>query len=778
MKPLKWLSSDTKAVSVLIEYVLIVGILSIFFAFIMLQLNVFVEAPTGAAMKNQFEDVGNQIATKLVDIALIAPENGYVKTRIYMPYKIGEYDFKAGFIHTADGYTLEVKSDKLNKVVYIPLNNIALQIIPSGYTFSLKPDHELVYSRSVHTKPTAVALAYPTTVREDDNITFDMTYSTGEGNLYFRWDFGDGESVEGAYNPDDPSAALVLHSYDEGNYTAMLTVWDSYGYSDTDTINVTVIEETPNPYLYVDKFVIPAVTEPNTPVKIVIYLRGGGIVAEARNISVMHVIDVSGSMDPDYYSRGYTLYDSSSGIATPAKWDGNVVVDETFQRMVVRAYSTGYDVDLWVKSPDGDFARAQYLITNGELYYVSNPVPGNWSIAVVADYPTGSDTVNVDVWKKYRGSWYLVVSHTFILSANPSIFAVDVPFVENFKIEAVPVNGSKELHLWVREPDGTFRGFYSSSNGEYYETVDAQGTYTAYVVADFPYGSQEFYLNSYIAKIDAAKITAKVFNGFLRESDQVGVVSFGGQEEDPWEPRVTLDQILTSNTDDANESIDGLWAYGGTPMGEGIRVAREELVVNATGIPVMVILSDGNPTLPPPPSAAISYALEEAETTKQTTVNGEPILIYTIGFGSDANETLLRQIASSESNYYFAATANELRSIYEQIARELVEKAATNITVTDVLQNVELSETPQASITYSNGQTVLQWEIPSIRINETWSVSFYVIPTVEGVIETNVYGLSNVTFLPFPFDGNFTTIYLPTGELNVTRLKAEGVELK
>ncbi len=792
MRKLNRLFSDDRGVSVVLEYILIIGILVIFLGVIVLYLNdVFIETPTRVAMKNQFQDVGNQIATKLTDIALIAPQNGYVRAKVFMPLTVGDYDYRAEFVYEGGDYLLKIRSDKLDKTEYIPLSRIALQIVPIGYTISLKKEHELVYTSATHIKPTAVALAYPSTARVGSSITFDMTYSTGEGNLWFRWDFGDGNSFEGSYDADNPINSLVTHSYSSpGNYTAILTVWDALGYSDTDQVDITVLPDDPDPFLYVDKFVIPGTTQPNEPVRIIIYLRGGGIISQARNISVMHVIDVSGSMDPDYYGdNGYTLYSSQTGTAVPSKWDGNVTVDSTFSSLTVKAYTNnGKDVDLWVKSPDGDYARAQYFITNGEMYYVTNPVEGVWSIAVVADYPTGNDIVNVEVEKNgyFWGWWYisgtLVSSWSFPLNGNATTFTMDIPSVENLKIEATPVNGTKVLQK-KKKKNGNLYGPYSTA----YEESNAGGNYTAYVVGDFPYGSQDFYLNTYIAKIDAAKLTAKIFNGFLKSDDQVGVVSFGGSGSSGRTPRITLDQYLTNNTDEANTSIDGLWAYGGTPLGGGIKTAREELIANTTpgNIPVMIILSDGNPTITSSGVAsenlAIQEAISEAETTKQTTINNESIIIYTIGFGPDANETLLRQITSSPNNYYYAATSEDLQRIYEQIARELREKAAQNLTITDVLPpGVELSSVPEgANVSYSNGTTVIRWEVPVIKINETWTVSFLVTPTTTSITQLNMDLVSNVTYLPFPFSNvNYTVKYLPPGRVNVTSLSAVKVELK
>ena len=412
----------------------------------------------------------------------------------------------------------------------------------------------------------------------------------------------------------------------------------------------------------------------------------------------------------------------------------------------------------------------------------------------MADYPTGSDSVTVDVFR-YSGAWYLVSTHNFELQANPETFQINTSSIEDLKIEVNTLNGSKELHLWIREPSGNTEGYYSSSSDEYYEDSNAeQGIYTAYVVADFPYGIQEFELITYIAKIDAAKIAAKTFNGFLGINDVVGVAYFNGTDEClEWDGGECEDwcygclrqaeviQSLTNNANSANASIDGLVGYGGTPMGDGIWVAKEELVSNTplNSTSVIVLLSDGNPTLPTDNS--VQLAIDNATDAKNTIINGNNILIYTIGFGSDANETLLKQMATSPDYYHFAANAEELQDIYEDIARELKEKAAINITITDVLpENVKLLSSPEdAKVIHSKGYTITQWNVPAIRINETWTVSFYVKPETEGNLQTNVYGLSNVTYLPYPFTGvSFRTHYLPTCVLRVERLESERVELR
>ena len=66
-------------------------------------------------------------------------------------------------------------------------------------------------------------------------IDFDGSASTDANIDTYSWDFGNGDSDTGA---------LVSYTYPtEGNFVATLTVTDTEGLSDTDTINISVTTE-------------------------------------------------------------------------------------------------------------------------------------------------------------------------------------------------------------------------------------------------------------------------------------------------------------------------------------------------------------------------------------------------------------------------------------------------------------------------------------------------------------------------------------------------------
>ncbi|WP_169302402.1 PKD domain-containing protein [Halorientalis salina] len=87
--------------------------------------------------------------------------------------------------------------------------------------------------------PTADASADKTTVIPDETVTFDGSGSSDpDGSIEsYEWDFGDGTTAVGESR---------THSYDStGTYTATLNVSDDLGISDTDTIDIDVVQNEP-----------------------------------------------------------------------------------------------------------------------------------------------------------------------------------------------------------------------------------------------------------------------------------------------------------------------------------------------------------------------------------------------------------------------------------------------------------------------------------------------------------------------------------------------------
>ncbi|MFN8484009.1 MAG: vWA domain-containing protein [Anaerolineae bacterium] len=234
-------------------------------------------------------------------------------------------------------------------------------------------------------------------------------------------------------------------------------------------------------------------------------------------------------------------------------------------------------------------------------------------------------------------------------------------------------------------------------------------------------------------KIADARAAAK---GFVDRMDlttgQVGLVSFSDT--------ASLDQVLTQNAGPVRTAIDALVADGSTNIADAITLAQGELVGprhRPANQRVLILMSDGQPTAGGDPRAAATAA--KAAGTR----------IFTIGLGGDVDPNLMRDLASSPADYYFAPDSSRLDAIYQQIAGAIGGAAATNITVIDRLSpNVTLVPNsffglPAPDIS-PDGRT-LTWRIPRLGL-ETLRWGYHVTMTqTPGTWPTNTSATATYT---------------------------------
>ncbi len=184
-----------------------------------------------------------------------------------------------------------------------------------------------------------------------------------------------------------------------------------------------------------------------------------------------------------------------------------------------------------------------------------------------------------------------------------------------------------------------------------------------------------------------AKAAAKTFVDQLDSfNDRSGLVSFS--------TTATLNQNLTFNKNSVKASIDSLSASGFTAIGDGIQNATNHLVWVGRGSTKwsQVLLSDGQNNRGVNPITAANNARDEG------------IIIYTIGLGSDADNTTLSNIANiTGGKYFFAPTGSDLNKIYLEIAKELLVAQ----------QEVSLART---SFVTFQGTTVREFGIAELRM--------------------------------------------------------------
>lgn len=150
-------------------------------------------------------------------------------------------------------------------------------------------------------------------------------------------------------------------------------------------------------------------------------------------------------------------------------------------------------------------------------------------------------------------------------------------------------------------------------------------------------------------KIDAAKSAASLFVDAANSDDQIGVVSFGGDNSEVNDD-ATLERILATATDaqrtSARLAVDGISIPNGsvlTSIGDGLEKARLEFVVRGTAVgeDVIVLLSDGMEN--------------EGEFVSNVLPNliAAGVEVHSIALGPQSNQALLQQVATDTGGTYY-----------------------------------------------------------------------------------------------------------------------------
>lgn len=231
---------------------------------------------------------------------------------------------------------------------------------------------------------------------------------------------------------------------------------------------------------------------------------------------------------------------------------------------------------------------------------------------------------------------------------------------------------------------------------------------------------------SNLSKMETAKTAAIDFVNQLGTNDQSGAVSFSSS--------ASLIQALTFTHTNTTTAITGLSAGGGTNIASGVTTAHAEFTAHGRTAPtkqVMIVLSDGVGGDP---------------STAATAAKADGIRIISIGLGYGVDETTMKNMASSDADYYFAPSGAELAAIYTGILGTLCDEQDLTITddITDVLVDATLVSTNPAAIQTGNE---LSWSFAGVGCGETVTASFVVqvddAKATDGSIMENTAVASN-----------------------------------
>lgn len=249
-------------------------------------------------------------------------------------------------------------------------------------------------------------------------------------------------------------------------------------------------------------------------------------------------------------------------------------------------------------------------------------------------------------------------------------------------------------------------------------------------------------------KIEAARDSVVAFVDEMDlERDRVALVSFQST------PR--LDVPLTQDRSAMVAAAGALVAEGGTNIHDAIDMAMNQLVTSSRWSdplvkPIIVLMTDGVPF--DITGLATVAAADRARYAD--------ITMFTIGLGADVNPNLLTVLATDPAFYFFAPTAERLRTVYQTIARQ--------ISASVLMKQVRIDDIVPDTMRFRDDQPVvppaawdpigrtLTWEFAPVPFGGV-AMTYWLEPLMIGEWDTNVRadfdgmdGLDQIQIGPFP----------------------------
>ena len=157
-------------------------------------------------------------------------------------------------------------------------------------------------------------------------------------------------------------------------------------------------------------------------------------------------------------------------------------------------------------------------------------------------------------------------------------------------------------------------------------------------------------------KISALKVAAEQFVAQMGEDDYLTLITFATRSQ------VQIDhQRVRDAREEAITRIRGLGANGNTSLYDTIANAAEVIQNTTSSLTTnaLVVLTDGQDTSSTRHS--FNQELIDAASANNTTV-------FTIAYGEDADENVMKRLASQGRGNYYKGTEASIAAIYEEMS--------------------------------------------------------------------------------------------------------------
>lgn len=159
-------------------------------------------------------------------------------------------------------------------------------------------------------------------------------------------------------------------------------------------------------------------------------------------------------------------------------------------------------------------------------------------------------------------------------------------------------------------------------------------------------------------RIENARKGAAQMLRLLKDDDTFSLLAFNAKIN--WALR---SQLLRDGRLNAERTISGLWANGGTALYDAILAAHEELqkTTDNEKISAVVVLTDGQDTNSRNALATLMNAIR-FDSEKNN------VRVFTIGYGEDANKEVLQKIADATQAKSYSGTPENIESVFKDIS--------------------------------------------------------------------------------------------------------------
>jgi hypothetical protein len=349
----------------------------------------------------------------------------------------------------------------------------------------------------------------------------------------------------------------------------------------------------------------------------------------------------------------YYTYNESTGCEVWV-WDNSGEEDE-FRYIFVRDYTTGQ----FPENISGNYAGEDKLDSPALEVFLNITTPNRTSPANAGDYnnPSLIKKVTIEIKKEKPIAGLTKDNFEFKIGRKTAAASlIDASILGQYVFDLTPPKqdaaGKYDLEVILK-----YKGYTLEDKEEDAVIYTAAGGHADVMLIIDRSGSMRWSSS----KIEDAKTSAKLFVDYMRYGDKAGVVSFGDSASYDY----FLDTLDADIKWAIKNAIDGIAAGGMTAMGEGLRYGLNNLntLGDTTHAWAMVLLSDGYHNQGEHPDSVLP----------DIQASDVPIKVFTIGLGPNADRTLLEHIATETGGkYYYAATSDQLREIYDSIVGKVV----------------------------------------------------------------------------------------------------------